>query len=72
MSTIELDSAVCRTLRESMRAVPWKIDWAAATFAYLGPQIEGLHGIQAASARANAPSPDTVTMSLCVARVAAT
>jgi diguanylate cyclase (GGDEF)-like protein/PAS domain S-box-containing protein len=33
-----------RTLLESTRAIPWKIDWASATFAYIGPQIEALLG----------------------------
>lgn len=40
----EVDSAVYRTLLESTRAIPWKIDWASATFAYIGPQIEPLLG----------------------------
>jgi diguanylate cyclase (GGDEF)-like protein/PAS domain S-box-containing protein len=38
------DHAVYRTLLESTRAIPWKIDWASATFAYIGPQIEQLLG----------------------------
>ena len=40
----EPDNAVYRTLLESTRAIPWKIDWASATFAYVGPQIESLLG----------------------------
>jgi diguanylate cyclase (GGDEF)-like protein/PAS domain S-box-containing protein len=40
----DADSAVYRTLLESTRAIPWKIDWASATFAYIGPQIESLLG----------------------------
>jgi len=40
----EPDHAVYRTLLESTRAIPWKIDWASATFAYIGPQIESLLG----------------------------
>ncbi len=40
----EPDNAVYRTLLESTRAIPWKIDWASATFAYVGPQIEQLLG----------------------------
>ena len=40
----ELDSAVYRTLLESTRAIPWKIDWASTRFDYIGPQIEGLLG----------------------------
>ena len=38
------DSAVYRTLLESTQAIPWKIDWATMTFAYIGPQIEPLLG----------------------------
>jgi len=44
MNPIEPDSEVYRTLLESTRAIPWKIDWATATFAYIGPQIESLLG----------------------------
>lgn len=32
------------TLLESTRAIPWKVDWASMTFAYIGPQIEALLG----------------------------
>jgi diguanylate cyclase (GGDEF)-like protein/PAS domain S-box-containing protein len=41
---VGVDSAVYRTLLESTRAIPWKIDWATKTFAYIGPQIESLLG----------------------------
>ena len=44
MNAIEPDSDIYRTLLESTRAIPWKIDWATATFAYVGPQIESLLG----------------------------
>lgn len=44
MQPSEPDSAVYRTLLESTKAIPWKIDWATATFAYIGPQIEPLLG----------------------------
>lgn len=44
MSHTEPDSALYRTLLESTRAIPWKIDWSTATFAYIGPQIESLLG----------------------------
>ncbi|MGO4278641.1 PAS domain S-box-containing protein/diguanylate cyclase (GGDEF) domain-containing protein [Cupriavidus sp. OV038] len=40
----EDDSAVYRTLLESTKAIPWKIDWATMAFAYIGPQIEALLG----------------------------
>lgn len=42
--SLELDTAVYKTLLESTNAIPWKIDWATATFAYIGPQIEKLLG----------------------------
>ncbi|PTN56360.1 sensor domain-containing diguanylate cyclase [Stenotrophomonas panacihumi] len=35
---------VYRTLLESTKAIPWKIDWATMRFAYIGPQIETLLG----------------------------
>ena len=38
------NSAVYRTLLESTRAIPWKIDWATMKFAYIGQQIEPLLG----------------------------
>lgn len=41
---LEPDSAVYKTLLESTRAIPWKIDWATMQFAYIGPQIEALLG----------------------------
>lgn len=41
---LEHDVAVYKTLLESTRAIPWKIDWATMEFAYIGPQIEGVLG----------------------------
>lgn len=38
------DSEVYRTLLESTKAIPWKIDWTSMKFAYIGPQIEALLG----------------------------
>src|SRR6478735_6544420 len=38
------DDAVYKTLLESTRAIPWKIDWSSMRFAYIGPQIEALLG----------------------------
>lgn len=35
---------VYRTLLESTKAIPWKIEWATLRFAYIGPQIESLLG----------------------------
>jgi diguanylate cyclase (GGDEF)-like protein/PAS domain S-box-containing protein len=37
-------AGVYKTLLESTRAIPWKIDWASMRFAYIGPQIEQLLG----------------------------
>jgi diguanylate cyclase (GGDEF)-like protein/PAS domain S-box-containing protein len=48
-SRVEADGAVYRTLLESTRAIPWKIDWDSKRFAYIGPQIEALLGWAPAS-----------------------
>jgi diguanylate cyclase (GGDEF)-like protein/PAS domain S-box-containing protein len=44
VKNIEADSAVYKTLLESTKAIPWKIDWSTLKFAYVGPQIERLLG----------------------------
>ena len=48
MSDISMESAasatVYKTLLESTKAIPWKIDWSTMQFAYIGPQIEPLLG----------------------------
>ena len=44
LQAAQADSAVYKTLLESTRAIPWKIDWQTMTFAYIGPQIEQLLG----------------------------
>ncbi|KTG16043.1 MULTISPECIES: sensor domain-containing diguanylate cyclase [unclassified Guyparkeria] len=41
---MEPDHEVYRTLLESTKAIPWKIDWETLTFSYIGPQIEALLG----------------------------
>jgi diguanylate cyclase (GGDEF)-like protein/PAS domain S-box-containing protein len=41
---MDTDGAVYKTLLESTKAIPWKIDWATMQFAYIGPQIETLLG----------------------------
>lgn len=46
---IEADHAVYKTLLESTKAIPWKIDWATKRFTYIGPQIEKLLGWTPAS-----------------------
>ncbi|WP_439135608.1 sensor domain-containing diguanylate cyclase [Pseudomaricurvus sp.] len=38
------DSDVYKTLLESTRAIPWRIDWKTMQFSYIGPQIEELLG----------------------------
>lgn len=43
-SLLREDQGVYKTLLESTRAIPWKIDWATLRFAYIGPQIEELLG----------------------------
>lgn len=44
VSELSSDNAVYKTLLESTKAIPWKIDWATMQFAYIGPQIEPLLG----------------------------
>ncbi|HRE16205.1 MAG TPA: sensor domain-containing diguanylate cyclase [Rhodocyclaceae bacterium] len=44
LSDLSSDAAVYKTLLESTKAIPWKIDWATMKFAYIGPQIEALLG----------------------------
>lgn len=41
---LEPDSDVYKTLLESTRAIPWRIDWKTMQFTYIGPQIEALLG----------------------------
>ena len=41
---LETDASIYKTLLESTRAIPWKIDWKTLQFAYIGPQIEPLLG----------------------------
>ena len=44
MNAFSNDPSVYRTLLESTKAIPWKIDWATMEFAYIGPQIEQVLG----------------------------
>lgn len=44
VSELVNDSQVYRTLLESTKAIPWKIDWVSKKFVYIGPQIEALLG----------------------------
>jgi diguanylate cyclase (GGDEF)-like protein/PAS domain S-box-containing protein len=47
--SVEPDNDVYKTLLESTRAIPWKIDWKTMQFAYIGPQIEALLGWEPSS-----------------------
>lgn len=38
------DDAFYKTLIESTKAIPWRIDWKTMSFTYIGPQIEALLG----------------------------
>lgn len=49
ISNNEPSSDVYKTLLESTKAIPWKLDWATMTFSYVGPQIEKLLGWTQAS-----------------------
>ncbi len=40
----EPDLNTYRTLLESTKAIPWRIDWQTMTFSYMGPQIESVLG----------------------------
>lgn len=42
--SIEPDSDVYKTLLESTKAIPWKLNWKTMQFDYIGPQIEQLLG----------------------------
>jgi len=46
---LDADNAVYKTLLESTKAIPWKIDWSTLQFSYIGPQIEQLLGWSPAS-----------------------
>lgn len=41
---MEPESAVYKTLLESTKAIPWRIDWSTKQFTYIGPQIEAVLG----------------------------
>jgi diguanylate cyclase (GGDEF)-like protein/PAS domain S-box-containing protein len=42
--SIEPDSDIYKTLLESTKAIPWKLNWQTMAFEYIGPQIEQLLG----------------------------
>ncbi len=43
-TSISQDNDVYKTLLESTKAIPWRIDWKTMRFTYIGPQIEALLG----------------------------
>lgn len=43
------ENDIYKTLLESTKAIPWKIDWSTLQFTYIGPQIEQLLGWQPSS-----------------------
>ena len=49
ISSNQLSTDVYKTLLESTKAIPWKLDWASMVFSYIGPQIESLLGWSQAS-----------------------
>ncbi|WP_238377262.1 hypothetical protein [Vogesella sp. EB] len=51
VSELSSDNTVYKTLLESTRAIPWKIDCATMQFAYIGLQIEPLPGWSQAAGR---------------------
>lgn len=44
INAMQTEGDVYKTLLESTKAIPWKIDWSTLQFAYIGPQIEALLG----------------------------
>src|SRR5690606_36564354 len=40
-----VDEAFYKTLLESTKAIPWRIDWATMEISYIGPEIEELLGL---------------------------
>lgn len=41
---LAVDGDVYKTLLESTKAIPWRLDWKSMRFTYIGPQIESLLG----------------------------
>lgn len=46
---MQADAAIYKTLLESTKAIPWRIDWKTMAFSYIGPQIESVLGWSASS-----------------------
>jgi len=49
INDVPTENNVYKTLLESTKAIPWKLDWATLQFTYIGPQIEELLGWESAS-----------------------
>jgi len=49
INDVPTENDVYKTLLESTKAIPWKIDWATLQFVYIGPQIEALLGWEPSS-----------------------
>lgn len=49
INNVPTENDVYKTLLESTKAIPWKIDWATLQFVYIGPQIEALLGWEPSS-----------------------
>ena len=41
---LKINDTFYKTLLESTKAIPWRIDWATMQFTYIGPQIQALLG----------------------------
>lgn len=69
------DSRIYKTLLESTKAIPWKINWSNMRFEYIGPQIEDLlgwtpdswHGVDEWAARMHPDDRDRV-VNFCVSQ----
>lgn len=49
INDIPTENDIYKTLLESTKAIPWKLDWASMQFTYIGPQIEALLGWEPSS-----------------------
>jgi PAS domain S-box-containing protein len=49
INNVPTENDVYKTLLESTKAIPWKLDWASMQFTYIGPQIEALLGWEPSS-----------------------
>ncbi|WP_339775940.1 sensor domain-containing diguanylate cyclase [uncultured Methylophaga sp.] len=49
INDIPTENDIYKTLLESTKAIPWKLDWDSMQFTYIGPQIEALLGWEPSS-----------------------